>query len=166
MQNWAKLVIVAAAVLVLSGCSRSESIRCDLPEMSRDAFMSRFESDLAANGGDSSPFTFLILTDDWKEAEPSDKLSSVKMTLSSGNGRSVSREGMKLCTRAMIAAAFSADDGWTDDMTDRMMESYDSGQPVSIDNIDGYRLYCSFTSEGGSMLIEPYCEQCIYDLQR
>lgn len=178
MRIWARLLITAIALITITACGAAgrsgsegtagtpESISCGLPGMSRDAFMSEFERSLAADGGDSSPFTFLILTEDWKEAEPSDKVSSVNMTLGSGEAASLSREDIRLCVRSMIAAAFSGDDSWTDDTADFMMGSYDSGQAVSIDEIDGYRLYSSFTPEGGCMLIEPYCEQCIYDLQR
>lgn len=166
MRNWARLIIIAMTFLAFAACSRSENISCDLPDLSRDAFMSSFESELEASGADCSMFTFLILNDGIREAEPSDKVSSVKMTLSSGEAASISRDDIYLCARAMIAAAFSADDIWTDDTADSMMASYDSGQPVSVDNIDGYRLYCSLDPEGGCMLIEPYCEQCVYDLQR
>lgn len=151
--------------MLFAACGRAESITCDLPDMSRDAFMSAFEDELDASDGDCSEFTFSIGNDSYKEAEPSDTVSSVKVSLNGESASHLSRDDIRTCVRALIEAAFSGKDSRMDEFTDSLMASYDSGHPVSIDDIDGYRLYCSFSSGGGSMIIEPYCEKCVYDLQ-
>lgn len=136
--------------------SKDVQVRCLLDGMTCGEFRSSFESELETAGADTSPLVITIYDADGNEAEDTAAVSSVEMLLPRDSASSASYESLYPCVRAMIAAAFDGDDEWTDEMAYSMMGAYGSSQLSINDVIDGHKIFCNFTPEGGKMVIEPF----------
>lgn len=136
--------------------SKDAQVKCLLDGMTCGEFRSSFESELESSGADISQLVVTVYDADGNEAEASSEVSSVEMLLPKDNASSASYDSLYPCVRALIAVTFDGDDGWTDEMAYSMMGAYDSSQLSINDVIDGHKLFCNFTSEGGKMVIEPF----------
>lgn len=136
--------------------SADAQVKCMLGGMTCEEFKSRFNSELESSGADISQLDVTIYDADGNEADDSSEVSSVEMLLPKDKASSASYESLYPCVRALIAATFDGDDDWTDRMAYSMMGAYDSTQLSINDVIDGHKLFCNFTPDGGKMVVEPF----------